>query len=72
MVAFTTYDRQVHHGFVNLVDFARLLPGTNFVGGAFENLSASAKSCQAVKLSSCLRFGKKLSSRQAVKLSKFV
>ena len=43
MVAFTTYDRQVHHGFVNLVDFAKLLPGTNFVDGAFENLSTSAK-----------------------------
>ena len=47
MVAFTTYDRQVHHGFVNLVDFAKLLPGTNFVDGAFENLSTSAKNCQA-------------------------
>ena len=43
MVAFTTYDRQDHHGFVNLVDFAKLLPGTNFVGGMFENLSTSAK-----------------------------
>ena len=37
MVAFTTNDRQVHHGFVNFVDFAKLLPGTNFVDGAFEN-----------------------------------
>ena len=27
MVAFTTYDRQVHHGFVNLVDFANFYPG---------------------------------------------
>ena len=47
MVAFTTNERQVHHGFVNFVDFAKLLPGTNFVDGAFENLSTPAKNCQA-------------------------
>ena len=27
MVVFTTYDRQVYHGFVYLVDFPKLLPG---------------------------------------------
>ena len=31
MVAFTTNDKQVHHGFVYLVDFAKLLPETNVV-----------------------------------------
>ena len=48
MVAFTTYDRQVHHGFVNLVDFAKLLPGTNFWRRSVWKF---------------VRFGKKLSSR---------
>ena len=32
--------------FVYFVDFAEVLPGTNFVGGAFEDLSASDKICQ--------------------------
>ena len=32
--------------FVYLNDFVKFLPGTNFVGGAFEVLSASAKNCQ--------------------------
>ena len=48
MVGFTTNDRQVYHGFVCLVNFAKLLPGTNFVSGASENLSASAKNYQVV------------------------
>ena len=42
-VAFTTNDKQVYHIFVYLVAFNKLLPGTNFVGGAFEKMSASAK-----------------------------
>ena len=46
MAAFTTNDRQVHHGFFYLVDFSKLLPDTNFVSGAFENLSTSTKNCQ--------------------------
>ena len=32
---------------VYFVDFVEVLPGTNFVGGAFEDLSASDKICQA-------------------------
>ena len=46
MVAFTTNDKQVYHSFVYLVDVAKLLPGTNFVCGTFENLFVSAKNCQ--------------------------
>ena len=46
MAAFTTNDEQVYHSFVYLVDVAKLLTGTNFVCGTFENLSASAKNCQ--------------------------
>ena len=43
VVAFTTNDRQVYHGFVYSVDFVQFLSGTNLVGGAFEDLSASDK-----------------------------
>ena len=46
MVAFTTNEKHVYHSFVYLVDVAKLLPGTNFVCGTFENLFVSAKNCQ--------------------------
>ena len=46
VVAFTTNDRQVYHGFVYSVDFIQFLSGTNLVGGASEDLSASDKICQ--------------------------
>ena len=39
-------DRQVYHGFVYSVDFVQFLSGTNLVGGASEDLSASDKICQ--------------------------
>ena len=45
VVAYTTSDCQVYHGFVYLFYFTNFLPGTNFVHGAFENLSALAKIC---------------------------
>ena len=48
--SYTTNDWQVYHGFVYLVNFAKFLPGTNFVGGAFEDLSASAKICQVATI----------------------
>ena len=32
--------------FVYFVDFTEVLPGTNFVGGTFADLSASDKICQ--------------------------
>ena len=41
-----TYEWQDKQNFVNLNDFVQFLPRTNFVGGASENLSASAKICQ--------------------------
>ena len=43
MVAFTKNDKQVYHSFVYLVDVTKLLSGTNFVCGTFENLFVSAK-----------------------------
>ena len=46
VLAFMTNDRQVYHGFVYSVDFVQFLSGTNLVGGAFEDLSASDKICQ--------------------------
>ena len=46
VVGFTTNDWQVYHNFVYLVDFVQVLPETNFIGRAFEDLSASAKICQ--------------------------
>ena len=42
-MAFTTNDRQVYHSFVYSVDFVQFLPRTNYIGGAFEDFSASAK-----------------------------
>ena len=41
-----TNDWQSYHGFVQFVDFDKFLHGTNFVGGAFEDLYDSAKICQ--------------------------
>ena len=46
MPAFMTNDGLVFHCFVYLVDFAKLLPKTNFVTNVFESMSASAKNCQ--------------------------
>ena len=46
MPAFMTNDGLVYHCFVYLVDFAKLLPKTNFVTNVFESMSASAKNCQ--------------------------
>ena len=49
VVAYTTNDRQVYHGFVYSVDFAKFfLTETNFVSNAFEDLSALVKICQVV------------------------
>ena len=45
MVVFTTYDRQVYHGFVYLVDFPKLLPGRILSAVRLKNLSAS-KNCR--------------------------
>ena len=42
-----TYEWQDKQNFVYFInDFVQFLPGTNFVGGAFEDLSSSAKICQ--------------------------
>ena len=41
-----TYYWQDKQNFVYLNDFVQFLSGTNFVGGAFEVLSASAKICR--------------------------
>ena len=49
-----TYLWQDKQNFVFLNDFAQFLPGTNFVGGAFEVLSASAKICQVATNLACL------------------
>ena len=43
MVVFTTYDRQVYHGFVYLVDFPKLLPGRILSAVCLKNLSAHRK-----------------------------
>ena len=37
------YEWQDKQNFVYLIDFVQFWPNTNFVGGAFEDLSASAK-----------------------------
>ena len=42
VVAFTTDEWQVYHGFVYLVGFVQFLPKTNSFGGGFEDLSPSA------------------------------
>ena len=41
-----TYEWQDKQNFVYLNDFVQCLPRANFVGGASEDLSASAKICQ--------------------------
>ena len=47
-VTFTTNAQQVYHSSFYLIDFVQLLLRTNFDGGVFEDLSASAQICHVM------------------------